>query len=105
MNKEEIEKALRLFDRQDLIDDVIEDLDTNIGIFMTVNQMIYYSKLQQENKRLKDNWNEIKKELLHLRDLTFTKEFGNEWVGCLSFNDDILPILKKMQELEGDNND
>lgn len=63
-------------------------------------------RLQQENKQLKDNWNKLEKELWNLRNVSLTKEFGNEWKECLSFNNDILPIIKEMQELEdGDSNE
>lgn len=57
-------------------------------------------------KRLKDNWNKLKKDLIKIRQLTFTKYNKNEWANCLSFNDDILPLIKKMKELEkGDDNE
>lgn len=77
-----------------------------------------FERLQQENKQLKekldcdlqwafkyekqvDNWNKIKEDLIKIRQLTFTKYNKNEWENCLSFNDDIEPILDKMKELEG----
>lgn len=63
-------------------------------------------QLQRENQQLKDNWNKLKEELNDLRARTFIKYNSNEWNNCLSFNDDILPIINKMQELEkGDSND
>lgn len=58
-------------------------------------------QLQQENKQLKDNWDIIKQEILKIRQSTFSKYNSNEWNNCLSFNDDIEPILDKMKELEG----
>jgi hypothetical protein len=57
--------------------------------------------LQQENQQLKDNWDIIKQEILKIRQSTFSKYNSNEWNNCLSFNDDIEPILNKMKELEG----
>ncbi len=60
----------------------------------------YIKQLQQENKQLKDNWDIIKQEILKIRQSTFSKYNSNEWNNCLSFNDDIEPILDKMQELE-----
>lgn len=77
-----------------------------------------YCDLQQENKQLKEkldcdlqwafkyekqvnNWNIIKQEILKIRQSTFSKYNSNEWDNCLSFNDDIEPILDKMKELEG----
>lgn len=59
-----------------------------------------YCDLKQENKQLKDNWNKLKKDLIKIRQLTFTKYNKNEWANFLSFNDDILPLIKKMEELE-----
>lgn len=58
-------------------------------------------QLQKENKQLKDNWNKLKEDLIKIRQLTFTKYNKNEWENCLSFNDDILPLIEKMKELEG----
>lgn len=62
--------------------------------------------LKKENKQLKDNWNKLKEDLIKIRQLTFTKYNKNEWENCLSFNDDILPLIEKMKELEqGSDND
>lgn len=58
-------------------------------------------QLQKENKQLKENWNKLKEDLIKIRQLTFTKYNKNEWENCLSFNDDILPLIEKMKELEG----
>lgn len=60
----------------------------------------YITNLQQENEQLKDNWDIIKQEILKIRQSTFSKYNSNEWNNCLSFNDDIEPILDKMKELE-----
>lgn len=60
----------------------------------------YIGNLQQENKQLKDNRDKLKEELRKIRQSTFTKYGKNEWENCLSFNDDILPLIKKNQELE-----
>ena len=73
-----------------------------------------YQELQKENKQLKiqisareevcnrleSNWNKLKEDLIKIRQLTFTKYNKNEWENCLSFNDDILPLIEKMKELE-----
>lgn len=64
----------------------------------------YITNLQQENEQLKDNWDIIKQEILKIRQSTFSKYNSNEWNNCLSFNDDIEPILDKMKELEGSDN-
>lgn len=63
--------------------------------------MIQYWELLKENERLKDNCNKLKEDLIKIRQLTFTKYNKNEWENCLSFNDDILPLIEKMKELEG----
>lgn len=62
--------------------------------------MQYITNIEQENKQLKDNWNELKEDLIKIRQLTFTKYNKNEWQNCLSFNDDILPLIEKMKEIE-----
>ena len=45
---------------------------------------------------------EIVKELWKVRQTTFTKYKSNEWNNCLSFNDDIEPIIDKIKKLRGD---
>lgn len=55
---------------------------------------------RQEISDLEDNWDELKEDLIKIRQLTFTKYNKNEWANCLSFNGDILPLIKKMQEIE-----
>lgn len=67
---------------------------------MGISALKEIENLQQENQQLKDNWNIIKQEILKIRQSTFSKYNSNEWENCLSFNDDIEPILDKMQELE-----
>ena len=62
-------------------------------------------KLQKQLIKEKDNWNIIKQEMLKIRQSTFSKYNSNEWENCLSFNDDIEPILDKMKELEGSDSD
>lgn len=75
---------------------------------------VQYWELEKENKQLKiqisareevcnrleSNWNKLKEDLIKIRKLTFTKYNKNEWENCLSFNDDILPLIEKMKELE-----
>lgn len=57
--------------------------------------------LQQELQRKDNIINMIIEQLYILRGLTFTKYKSNEWNNCLSWNDDIQPILDKINELEG----
>lgn len=74
-----------------------EELKYTIGI-VEHNRII--SEKNKKIHQLKDNWNVLKEDLRKIRELTFTKYNKNEWENCLSFNDDILPLIKKMQELE-----
>ena len=63
------------------------------------------SKLQEdygykeEVNRLNNIIYELEKDLYKIRELTFTKYNSNEWNNCLSFNDDILPIINKISEV------
>lgn len=56
----------------------------------------------KEIERLNNIINELEKELYELRNLTFTKYKSNEWNNCLSWEDDIKPILDKLNELRGE---
>lgn len=63
--------------------------------------------LEEENKMLKeelkkrsDDYREIEKRLIDVCQLTFSKYHQNEWANCLSYMDDISPIVDKMRELE-----
>ena len=62
---------------------------------------IQISAREEVCNRLESNWNKLKEDLIKIRQLTFTKYNKNEWENCLSFNDDILPLIEKMKELEG----
>ena len=101
--------------------DLKEELGNNYDFKlyeMGISALKKIENLQQENKQLKgkldcdlqwafkyekqvNNWNIIKQEILKIRQSTFSKYNSNEWDNCLSFNDDIEPILDKMKELEG----
>ena len=61
-------------------------------------------KLQEkdkETKRLNNIINELETDLYKIRELTFNKYNSNEWNNCLSFNDDILPVINRLKELKG----
>lgn len=58
------------------------------------------TELYRENQRLNNIIDELEKDLWKVRQLTFTKYNSNEWNNCLSFNDDIKPILDKLKELK-----
>ena len=82
---EEIKKAYKLFNREDLIDDGYErDLDSNIQVFLTTKQMINYIILQQKVEQLEN----IIKEAIE-----YVKEYG-----FYSNEDDLLNILNKGSE-------
>lgn len=57
-------------------------------------------KAYKEIDRLNNIINEIEKELWNVRKITFSKYKSNEWNNCLSFNDDIEPIIDKLKELK-----
>ena len=77
---DEIKEALRQFNREDLIDDGYErDLDSNIEVFLTIKQMIYYNQLQS-------NWNSLR-EWLEVND-RYSQGYFKQ-------------VLEFMNELEG----
>ena len=85
------------------------ELNKNNELLMSYNQellkenkqlKIQISAREEVCNRLEDNWNKLKEDLIKIRKLTFTKYNKNEWENCLSFNDDILPLIEKMKELE-----
>lgn len=96
--------------REDTIIEQYHEIVELEGKYKELDKMCeLYSKslYNAELNQYKCNWNKLKDELRQIRQSTFTKYGKNEWENCLSFNDDILPLIKKMQELEqgSDNND
>lgn len=79
----------------------LQDDKGNKFILIQSERIDMQEKLNKTIERLLNNWNKLKEDLRKIRDLTFTKYNKNEWENCLSFNDDILPLIEKMQELEG----
>lgn len=67
----------------------------------------YIKELQQENEKLKDNWNKLKEDLIN--DINYWQEQEKEWakLGFIKFggeaNSKIIfkKVLDKMQETEG----
>ena len=61
----------------------------------------YYDELEEENKQLKDNWNNLKEFLNNeiKSNEESDKKYNCEWQGYRFFN----KILEKMQELEKSN--
>ena len=105
MNKEEVEE-LKEF-TIDLND--IDDLALGLEFYSKKSNMVIQElidtivQLQQENKKLKDNWNYIKKMLKEVRQEKFNV---NGYCGtCTDVDIDFL--LNKMQEVEqgSDNNE
>ena len=84
---------------------MIEKICDEIGI--TSNELIIKS-LQEENEKLKDNWNKLKEDLIN--DINYWQEQEKEWakLGFIKFggeaNSKIIfkKVLDKMQEIEGD---
>ena len=69
------------------------------------NQLANLSKQidekDKEIERLNNILNELEKDLYKIRELTFNKYNSNEWNNCLSFNNDILPVINRLKELKG----
>ena len=87
---DKIKKALKQFNREDLIDDGYErDLDSNIEVFLTIKQMIYYNQLQS-------NWNSLREWLFS----EYLKKQHTEENNLIR----IRLLLDKMTELEGEDN-
>lgn len=84
---------------------MIEKICDEIGI--TSNELII-KLLQEENEKLKDNWNKLKEDLIN--DINYWQEQEKEWakLGFIKFggeaNSKIIfkKVLDKMQEIEGD---
>lgn len=64
---------------------------------------LLYEK-EQELDKYKNIIDELEKGFFDIRQLTFSKYNSNEWNNCLSFNDDIKPLLDKLQKLKGSDN-
>ena len=71
----------------------MEDITRALGL----DEDTLFDDVKVYARSLKDNWNELKEDLIKIRQLTFTKYKKNEWENCLSFNDDILPLIEKMK--------
>ena len=67
---------------------------------MTNQLLAELEALQQENKQLKEIINKARECVKDIRQSTFTKYNSNEWDNCLSFNDDIKPLLEILGDKE-----
>ena len=90
MNKEEIKELLEKLKQ---CDDFHNRCDFLMEHSEITYMLDYITKLQQENQKLKDNWNKLRETL------------KNEQLGSILYSDkkrfaDIDEILLKMQELE-----
>ena len=89
---EEIKKAYKLFNREDLIDDGYErDLNSNIQVFLTTKQMINYMNLQQKVEQLEN----IRKEAIKY--VQEKADYPISYYHCLN---DLLNILNKGSDKE-----
>lgn len=101
MNKEEIKEILEELENMYEISELEEQVN-NINKIRD-----YIINLQQENKRLNDNWNKLKEDLIN--DINYWHEQEKEWIklGFIQFggeaNTKIIfkKVLDKMQELQG----
>lgn len=103
------DKALILQEENKILKENAENNDKVVDKVNWENQLlkkenkqlkIQISAREEVCNRLESNWNNLKEDLIKIRQLTFTKYNKNEWENCLSFNDDILPLIEKMKELE-----
>ena len=91
MNKEEIDYWLRLFSNNN--QSFMSKDGKKITLFKVFQEL---KELQQENSRLKDNWNYIKKMLKEARQEKYISGYCGT---CTDIDIDFL--LDKMQELQG----
>ena len=91
MNKEEIDYWLRLFSNNN--QGFMSKDGKKITLFKVFQEL---KELQQENSRLKDNWNYIKKMLKEARQEKYISGYCGT---CTDIDIDFL--LDKMQELQG----
>lgn len=103
---DDIEKILRSFPDEEFISLYYDDENINNKIHdisETLNETYNdRTKLRNENTRLNNIIKELEKDLYKIRELTFNKYNSNEWNNCLSFNDDILPVINRLKELKGE---
>ena len=66
----------------------------------------YIKELQQENKKLKDNWNKLKEYIDKTKIKEFEKSYGKRYGKTFNQAEIIVcnMILNKMQELQGSDN-
>lgn len=67
----------------------------------------YIGQLQQENKQLKDNWNELKEYIDKTKIKEFEKSYGKRYGKTFNQAEIIVcnMILNKMRELQGSDSD
>jgi len=110
MSEEELYKALKIFNREDLTyenDDFCNDFEEYmntmkqekaIEVFMSIEDMIKYSKLEQEIERLNNIINELEKWLEEQRYYYYEYYYYSDFNAYGSKCDD---VLDKLQELKG----
>lgn len=107
MNKEELKKQLEKCNRylelknsDNLVYDMLDIFGNNEIVYEYIQ---YANNLQQENKQLKDNWEEIKQFCL---DEQIPEEY-DEYNSYIEFSNSAYDnVYEKMEELEkGDRND
>lgn len=79
-----------------------DKIEVNMNIYDIPILVEQLEKANKETERLNNIINELEKDLYKIRELTFTKYNSNEWNNCLSFNEDILPVINRLKELKGE---
>lgn len=86
--------------------EIMEEETNDLADFLEEEHIVYegatdvFMEKDKEIERLNNIINELKKDLITIRQKTFTKYHANEWDNCLSFNEDIKPMLDKLKELK-----
>ena len=89
--------------------EIMEDEANDLADFLEDEHIVYegatdvFMEKDKEIERLNNIINELEKGIFKIRQSTFIKYNSNEWNNCLSYNDDIAPLLKiihKSRELK-----
>ena len=100
---EEIKKAYKLFNREDLIDDGYErDLDSNIQVFLTTKEMINYMDLQQKVEQLENIRKEAIKATKDVKQFVYDELVDRNVSGATETHCKIMDLLNILNK--GDNN-
>jgi hypothetical protein len=108
INKQEIEAIEFILNDNEFLEQQLHE--ASLTIQEMIEKDIYcpsncekLEKLQQENKQLKDNWNELKEYISKTKLNEFEKSYGKRYGKTFTQAEVIVcnMILNKMQELQG----